>query len=317
MRCGVDESAPTTVPGVLGSPFAATDIRMGRAVALIGEEAGKYPWGNSLLVAGTEERLLIDPSLSIYERGGAPTHIDRVFVSHAHEDHIAGIAVLPDAQIHAHTEDLLGLHSLEGFLQVYGMPAAIEKDWGPEVLERFHYTARPDATAFVDGQRFDLGGCRVEVVHLPGHTRGHCGFLIEPDGVFFVADVDLSGFGPYYGDHWSDLEDFERAIGRCREIEARHYVTFHHKGIVSGREDFLAALDTFAAVIGQRERRMLEFLREPRTLDEMIRHRFIYRPDVELLFADHVESKSIGMHLRRFMRTGAVAELEPGRFRAA
>ena len=89
-----------------------------------------------------------------------------------------------------------------------------EAAFRPVVLDEFHYTERPDALGFADGERFDLGGgLRVEVVHLPGHTRGHCGFLVEPDGVFFVADVDLSSFGPYYGDHWSDLEDFEAGAG--------------------------------------------------------------------------------------------------------
>ena len=305
------------MPPVPGSPFVETDLRIGRAVALTGEDAGKYPYGNSMLVTGTLERVLIDPSLSIHRRGGAPVEVDRVLVSHAHEDHIAGIAMLPDARVHAHTEDLLGLHSLAGFLQVYGMPPDIEAKWAPEVLDQFHYTARPDATSFTGGEVFDLGGCRVEVVHLPGHTRGHCGFLVEPDGVFFVADVDLSGFGPYYGDHWSDLEDFERAIRRCREIDARHYATFHHKGVVSDRREFLAALDAFSAVIGQREKRLLGYLAEPRSVEEMIGYRIIYRPGVELMFADHVEATSIGMHLRRFLRTGAVREVEPGRYRAA
>ena len=68
---------------------------------------------------------------------------------------------------------------------------------------------------------------------------------IVTDDQFFVADVDLSSFGPYYGDHWSDLEDFEKAMARCREIDARWYATFHHKGVVEGRSDFLAALDAF------------------------------------------------------------------------
>ena len=32
-------------------------------------------------------------------------------------------------------------------------------------------------------------------------------------GVFFLSDIDLTGFGPYYGDVWSDLEDFEASLG--------------------------------------------------------------------------------------------------------
>jgi hypothetical protein len=124
---------------------------------------------------------------------------------------------------------------------------------------------------------FDLGGgVTVEAVHLPGHTRGHSGFRI--DGVFFLSDIDLTGFGPYYGDVWSDLEDFEASLAKVRDEEADFYVTFHHKGVIEGRETFVEMVDAFTAVIGRRHDAMLEFLREPHTLDEMREHRFIYRP---------------------------------------
>lgn len=299
------------------TPFLDTDLRMGRATALIGAGLGKYPSGNSLLVVGDEEGLLIDPSVAVVDRGGAPAAVDRILVSHAHEDHLAGVCVYPDARVHAHHEDLLGLHSLEGFLQVYGMPPDLEAQWRPTLIEEFHYTARPDATGFGDGHRFDLGGgITVTVIHLPGHTRGHCGFLVEPEGVFFVADVDLSSFGPYYGDHWSDLRDFERAIDRCREVDARWYATFHHKGVVEGRAAFLEQLDAYAAVIGRREQELVGFLAEPRTMDEIVARKFIYTRGSGVLWADHVERTSMGMHLARLLDEGRAEEVEPGRYRA-
>ena len=286
-------------------------------MALIGASNGRYPSGNSLLVQGSSECIHIDPSLTVAERGGVPSTVDRMLISHGHEDHIAGVATFPAAHLHAHDEDLQALHSLDGFLAIYGMPMEIGRQFGVQIEKDFHYRPRTDATGFADGHVFDLGGgLRVEVVHLPGHTRGHCGFLVEPDGVFFVADLDLSAFGPYYGDHWSDLEDFERAIVRAREISAKWYVTFHHKGVVEGQGEFVRQLDTFAAVIGDREARLLTFLEEPRTIDDIVQHRFIYRPGVELLFADHVERTSMGMHLKRLLRDGGVVELEPGRYRA-
>jgi glyoxylase-like metal-dependent hydrolase (beta-lactamase superfamily II) len=229
---------------------------------------------------------------------------------------MVGLHRFASARVHAHHDDLLGLHSIEGFMTVYGMPPDIEAVWRPQVVEEFQYTARPDATGFADGDVFPLGGTRIEIVHLPGHTRGHSGFLIEPDGILFVADVDLSSFGPYYGDHWSSLTDFEKAIDRCREIEAKWYVTSHHKGVVTGREEFLRQLDAFAAIIGDRERRLLAFLAEPRTLDEIVAHRFVYRPGVDLPFVDVVERRSMAMHLDRLVPEGAVVEVEPGRYRA-
>lgn len=310
MRSPAWQHAP--VPSALD-----TDVPLGRSTTvLMGADNGKYPSGNSVLVAGTQGALLIDPSVSVRDRGGPPVPVDRILVSHSHEDHMVGLGSFPSARVHAHADDLLGLHSLDGFMQVYGMPPAVEEHWRHEVLSAFSWSARPDATGFTDGEVFDLGGVRVTAVHLAGHTRGHSGFLVEPDGVLFVGDVDLTGFGPYYGDHWSDLEDFERSIAKVRDIEADAYVTFHHKGIVHGHDAFEEQLDRFAAVIGDREQRMLAFLAEPRTLEEMVAHRFVYRAHVALAFADHVERRTAELHLARLVRDGGVTEVEPGRYRA-
>lgn len=301
------------------TPFLDTDRRLGRATALIGADGGKYPSGNSLLVAGSDGVVLIDPSTAVTARGGVPEAVDRILVSHAHEDHVAGIHLFPHARVHAHHDDLLGVRSLDGLMQVYGFAdPALEAGWREAVVRDFTFVERPDATGFADGERFELGGgLTVTCIHLSGHTRGHSGFLVEPEGVLFVGDIDLTSFGPYYGDHWSDLEDFERAIERVRHIEARWYVTFHQKGVVEGQERFVTMLDAFAAVIGDRERRLIEFLAEPRTMDEIVAHRFIYRPGVNLPFVDHVERRSMSMHLRRLLPSGAVVEVEPGRYRAA
>jgi hydroxyacylglutathione hydrolase len=299
-----------------------TDQRIGHSgqhvIALVGNNGGRYPYGTSLLVSGPDETLLIDPSLAVSERGGVPAErVDRMLVSHAHEDHLAGCHLFPHAALHAHDEDLGAFHSLRGLLDVYGMSAEAERVWAPQLVSDFHYVAREDASGFSNGTTFELGGgLRVEVVHLPGHTRGHSAFLVEPEGVLFVADVDLSAFGPYYGDHWSDLEDFERSLARIREIEAKWYVTFHHKGIVEGLEEFRRQVDAFTAVIGTREDRLLSFLEEPRTMDEIVAHRFIYRPGVEIVWVDNVERRSMGMHITRLLRNGGVTEVEPGRYRA-
>jgi glyoxylase-like metal-dependent hydrolase (beta-lactamase superfamily II) len=285
---------------------------------LVGEGGGRYPHGSSLLVRGREETVVVDPSLSLADGTALDVRVDRVLNSHCHEDHVAANFRFPDVPWLVHAADAPGFHSVDGLMAIYGMddPAAAAV-FRRIVVEQFHFTPRPDPTPFEDGAVFDLGGgVRVRAIHAPGHTRGHTCFHVAPDDVLYLGDIDLSSFGPYYGDAWSSLEDFERTLAMVRGIEARWYATFHHIGVLDGRAAFLERLDRFTAVIGRREARLLAFLAEPRTLDEIAAHRIVYRPGDAVPYADAVERRSMAQHLARLARDGRVDEVAPGRWRA-
>ena len=290
-------------------------MKLGHTTVLVGERGGKYPHGNSLLVEGGDETIVVDPSLAVAEGRFELPRVDRVLNSHCHEDHVAGNGRFPKVPWHFHEADVSGIRSLDGLMRIYGFDGPIDAVWRQVVVDQFHFTPRPDPTPFRGGDVFDLGGgVRVRVIHTPGHTRGHSFFHVEPDDVVYLGDVDLSSFGPYYGDAWSSLEDFERTLAFARTLEARWYATFHHIGVVDGRGAFLEKLDRYAGVIADRERRLLEYLREPHTLDEIAVHRFIYRPQDPVSFAEPVERRSMGQHVERLLAAGAVAEVEAGRF---
>ncbi|POX42903.1 MBL fold metallo-hydrolase [Streptomyces sp. Ru73] len=290
-----------------------TAVEFGEVNVLVGPKRGAYPYSNSLLVRGTTASLVVDPSLSLVE--DAPP-ADVVLVSHAHEDHIAGLGSYT-VPVHVHHGDLDALRSREALVAGFGLaPEAVdEADRG--LRDHFHVHGRPDATGFADGTVFDLGGRTVTVVHLPGHTAGHSGFLIEPDGFLFIADIDLTSFGPYYGDVGSSLVDFEASMRRCREIDARWYGTSHQKGVIEGAAEFRRRLDAFAGVVKEREATLLALLSEPRTVEEIVDHRLVYRPHVEGAQVRPVERRTAVRHLDRLLREGRVAEVAPGRFRAA
>ncbi len=294
---------------------ALEERRIGAVTVLFGERGGKYPHGNSLSVRGSEESVIIDPSLGLVPRRDALPHADRILNSHCHEDHIAGNFLFPDRPVHLHELDLPGILSLDAMCNIYGFPEPVYTPWRKALVEQFHFEPRPDAIPYRDGDVFDLGRVRVRVIHAPGHTRGHCLFHVEPDDVLYLADVDLSSFGPYYGDAWSSLDEFVATLQQVRKIEARHYATFHHIGVLDGREAFLARLDVFEAKITDRERRLLEYLAAPRTLDEIAEHRFVYRPGDPVAFATPVERWSMQQHVERLIRERRVEEVEAGRYR--
>ncbi|MEV6201584.1 MBL fold metallo-hydrolase [Streptomyces sp. NPDC051771] len=289
-----------------------TEAEYGGVTVLVGAERGAYPYANSVLVRGAAETLVIDPSLSLVEF--APPS-DLVLVSHAHEDHVAGLGRY-DVPVHGHEKDLAALRSRAVMAAAYGLPPDATEETEAMLREQFHVRDRPDASGFTDGTVFDLGGRTVTVVHLPGHTAGHCGFLIEPDGFLFVADIDLTSFGPFYGDVGSSLPDFEASLRRCREIDARWYGTAHQKGVVEGATEFGRRLDAFVGVVERRDATLLSYLNEPRTVEEIAERRLVYRAHVEGPHVRPVERRTAAQHLSRLMGSGLVAEVEEGRFRA-
>ncbi|MFF9561327.1 MBL fold metallo-hydrolase, partial [Streptomyces albus] len=63
-------------------------MEFGKVSVLIPENGGAVPYGNTVVVRGSEGTLVMDPSLSL-DRD--PVGADLVVVSHGHEDQIAGL----------------------------------------------------------------------------------------------------------------------------------------------------------------------------------------------------------------------------------
>ena len=296
--------------GTVGVMFAQQRSLGSHITVLFGAEQGKYPDGNSVLVRGSHSSVLIDPSLSVHSAAPA-IEVDQVLLTHAHEDHVAGLSAVRAAAISVHERDLAAVHSVAGLMTLYGIPPDGVAGMTKLVTDRFHFVGWPAATGFGDGALFDLGGVSVRAVHAPGHTGGHCLFVIEsetdPTRVVVMGDIDLSGFGPYYGDAQSNLEEFETTLQMLPSLVAEHYVTFHHKGVVDGHASFMRALAAFASMIGRREDALLGLLASPRTFEELVAIGIVYRPGTRPpLFGDGVERLSIQRHLHRLATDGAV-----------
>ena len=293
------------------------DVELGSScTVLLGSDNGKYPDANGLLIRGSQRTALIDPALGVAARRDRLPPVDLVLLSHCHEDHIPGLPHFPDAECWVHQADRYGLESLDRLMDLFGTEEPRRSELARICVEKFNYRPRPDALAFVDGHAWDLGGVTVTAIHAPGHTAGHCFFRVEPDEVLFLGDVDLSSFGPFYGDVGSNLEEFERSIEMVRQMKARHYVSSHHKGIVDP-STFSELIGKYANVISTRDQRLLAFLDEPRSLDDIVTHRFVYRPHDDVPGIDWVERVSMGLHLDRLERNGRIRRCQNGRYVAS
>ena len=155
---------------------------------------------------------------------------------------------------------------------------------------------------------WDLGRVQVRAVHMPGHTAGHSVLLVEHEGVGFIGDIDLTGFGPYYGDACSSVAAFRRTLDRVADLPARAWVTSHHKGVITDRAQFLELLAAFKQKIDRREQAILGALAaQPRSLDTLVSHRLLYPPDYHDVYIEDAERKTLVEHLDELIAAGRAA----------
>ncbi len=292
-------------------------LHFGPVAVHLGEKSGKYPDGNQVLVQGADMRVAFDTPLVANRIGLAFDTVDLVILGHVHEDHMAGLHRVPQAAVQVHHADLVAAQSWAGLSRHYGYPADVLAPMRASIEERFFYMPRPDATGYADGAVWQLGGgVRVRAQHLPGHTAGHCALVEESAGLAFIGDIDLSGFGPYYGDATSNLADFRRTLAAVALLDARVWVTSHHRAVITDRQDFLAQLAAFTARIDEREARLLDMLAPgPQHIDALVRQGLLYPPGHDALWVDCAERRSIGLHLDELLAQGRVQQHDDGRWR--
>jgi len=293
-------------------------IRHGAVSVYAGEKSGKYPDGNQVTVRGADSLAAFDTPLVANRLGAELLDADLVVLGHVHEDHMAGLHRLRHAPLYAHEADVAAARSWQGLAHHYGYAPEVLAGMRRKIEQEFHYAPRPDAQAYKDGACWQLGGgVTVRAFHMPGHTSGHCVLLVEPGGIAFIGDIDLSSFGPYYGDATSSLADFRRTLATVQDIPAKIWITSHHKGVITDRETFLVLLKAFASRLDAREEAIADHLRQhPSTLAELVAHRFVYPRNLDDLYYADAERRTIEQHLEALAHHGRAME-EGGCWRMA
>lgn len=301
-----------------GSHIPIQRVDFGRVSVLFGEKNGKYPDGNQVLIRGSDTRAAFDTPIVSNHIGPEFDATELVVMGHVHEDHMAGLHRLPHAAVHVHKADLPAARSWDGMVAAFGSSESQATAILAKFERDFFYAPRPDALGYGDGACWDLGQTQVRAFHMPGHTAGHCVLLVEPEGVVFTGDIDLTGFGPYYGDAGSSLQEFRQSLARLPEIPAKVWVTSHHRGVYTDREHFLRDLAAFTAKLDERELRLLALLRHaPKTMEQLVQHRLLYPQGYEGLWVDDAETRTISRHLEELMADGRVEVDEQGVYRLA
>lgn len=108
-----------------------------------------------------------------------------LLLTHAHIDHLGGAGTVArdfEVSTYLHPDDAWLADSPEEQLRsLFGMVPP--GDYAPP--DRF--------VDLADGADLELAGLSLGVLHTPGHTPGHCCFLLESEGVLFSGDQLFAG----------------------------------------------------------------------------------------------------------------------------
>ncbi len=270
-----------------------------------------YPYCNTYRVQG-QKTLLVDPACEekTLRHLRANGTVDFLFNTHYHPDHIRYNRLFPEAQCFIHAEDAPCLRSVDSMAEYVGVQGtAYEKGWRKNLLETFGFQERDGITEIQDGGALDLGGVTIRFIHLPGHTPGHCGFLVPKWKVFFIGDMELSPAGPWYSNRRASIEEIIQSIEKIRRIPADHYVPSH--GNVVSAKDIGERLDRYLQNIYRREEKILNAVATPKTLDEITALSLIsgFRLAPQVIWY-YFEKTMVGKHLERLLRQGKVAQVQ-------
>lgn len=296
------------------SDYVQEILEFGAVKFVRGRRQGRYPYCHSILV-GDETLAVIDPSAdkAWCRRLAREASLAAVLVSHFHEDHQKYLHFFPDDLVRVPAAEAAAITTMAGVFALLGLE---DQDyltyWQKTLVAEFRYRPRPLVQTFQDGDELVFGRTRVRVVHTPGHTPGHSCFYFPEQDILYLADIDLTAFGPWYGDRSSDLEAFLTSLERLQAFRARLYLTAHGQGVFSAAEA-REALARFRQVIFDREAEVLRLLATPRTVAALVDHHLIYRKALEPKFVyDHIENQMIAKHLERLQRAGLVDLTEEG-----
>lgn len=199
---------------------------------------GKYllPYCNCLLIED-DITCLVDSSPHPRERSYLEDKkIDLIVNSHGHSDHNSCNHLYPEARVLLHPAEHERAASGEAYLIAYGYYTYPDEATRPFYLDAVQYQARPADGPLSDGQKLSAGKTEFEVIALPGHSIGHCGFFFPEQGFIYTADINM-GIKPIYAMLDSSVDDYLHSIERLRAIKPDMLVGGHGPAVLTENLD--------------------------------------------------------------------------------
>ena len=225
----------------------------------------------SHLILGRDRVLLIDTGMGIGDLRAVVDELTSlpltVVNSHTHWDHIGSNWQFDEIAVHRAEADRLPLGAPnERVRRAFAedeLSAPLPPGFDPKTA-----TIRPSraTTLLSGGERFDLGGRELEIIHAPGHSPGGIVLLDRASGLLFSTDVAYAGPLYAFGED-ADLAAYRQTLGLLADLAPSLEAVFPSHNVARIEPALLIAMrDGIEAVTAGRA---------PETMrDSVARHRF-------------------------------------------
>lgn len=194
------------------------------------------------------------------QRIGIPGgHVDTVVISHCDVDHFGGIKdareCFPAAEIIAHDHDADAMESFDWYERDRGRSFRSDFgfDEGPDEWARSVVRTAPVSRRVAGDFTLDLGDRALEVLHVPGHSRGHLSIYDAKNSFIAISDAilgeatPLRNGDPAFPPTYRHERDYLNTIDRVEALDVDLIGTAHYgclRGV--GVKHFLSLSREFA-----------------------------------------------------------------------
>ncbi|MCW5828136.1 MAG: MBL fold metallo-hydrolase [Deltaproteobacteria bacterium] len=247
--------------------------RTGRVVFCPGPNRSPYPNCNGLYVEG-DIRILIDQGGSAIQAKSiaAGPGIDRLYVTHWHEDHALSACQLPEIPLFAPAADREPIETRKATHARGGIHDKMLQAQMDALYDGMGFTHRK-VDSFVEPEsEIDLGGITMIALHAPGHTSGHTCYWFPKESVLVLGDYDLTRAGPVCPDLDSSVRNTYQSLARLQRLPVKFAAAAHGRGWFDG-EEYKTRMAAYLEVLDRRLDAILDLVRAgDTTIPSLARH---------------------------------------------
>lgn len=200
-------------------------------------EYGHYEETHCYLLIGEKYSALIDTGLGVSDIKSVVAELTElpviVLTTHAHWDHIGGHKFFKNIAVHENEREWLS--------KKFPLPLSVVKsnllkfpcDFPNDFkIENYRIFQGEPQIIFRDSDIFDLGNRKIEVIHTPGHSPGHCCFYEMEMRYLYSGDLIYEGkLDCFYPT--TDPLSFYNSVKKVSGYDIVKILPGHHKSDIS------------------------------------------------------------------------------------